>query len=191
MRAQRREAILDAAGDLMQSRGWGKTRVADVANLAGVSRTTLYAEFGTRENLAQEALLRETRRLLVPFEVGFAAHPEDAQVALEFAFDSFVLAVIENPLARALLLDDNNEEILALITIHGAPVLEVVRTALAGYLCATWTSADPAGADLLAECLGRVAISVATLPGRDPYLSGARVATLLGPFARALTGTAP
>jgi AcrR family transcriptional regulator len=189
MRQARREVLLDAAGDLMRTRGWGKTHMIDVAAYAGVSRTTLYSEFQSRNAIALAALLREVGRVLVPFQEGFARHPEDAQVALAVAFDDFLYAIASNPLAQALVLNAHNEEILELLTIKGTPTLDLIRNSLTGFICETWPQCDPLAADLLADSIGRLGISVATLPGRDPYLTGQRLAELLGPFARTATGT--
>ncbi|OCC08511.1 TetR/AcrR family transcriptional regulator [Streptomyces sp. PTY087I2] len=52
-----RQALLDAALRALADRPWRAVRMADVAGLAGVSRQTLYNEFGTKGGLA-EALLR-------------------------------------------------------------------------------------------------------------------------------------
>ncbi|MFJ4823821.1 TetR/AcrR family transcriptional regulator [Streptomyces bacillaris] len=53
-----REALLDAALRALGDRPWHTVRMVDVAALAGVSRQTLYNEFGTKGGLAT-ALLRQ------------------------------------------------------------------------------------------------------------------------------------
>ncbi|MYR95534.1 MULTISPECIES: TetR/AcrR family transcriptional regulator [unclassified Streptomyces] len=53
-----REALLDAALRALADRPWRTVRMVDVAALAGVSRQTLYNEFGTKGGLAT-ALLRQ------------------------------------------------------------------------------------------------------------------------------------
>ncbi|MEU2826033.1 MULTISPECIES: TetR/AcrR family transcriptional regulator [unclassified Streptomyces] len=53
-----REALLDAALRALGNRPWHTVRMVDVAALAGVSRQTLYNEFGTKGGLAT-ALLRQ------------------------------------------------------------------------------------------------------------------------------------
>ncbi|MGW7592302.1 TetR/AcrR family transcriptional regulator [Streptomyces rubiginosohelvolus] len=52
-----RQALLDAALRALADRPWRAVRMVDVATLAGVSRQTLYNEFGTKGGLAG-ALLR-------------------------------------------------------------------------------------------------------------------------------------
>ncbi len=41
-----RDALLDAAYDAVVNGDWARTRMLDVARVAGVSRQTLYNEFG-------------------------------------------------------------------------------------------------------------------------------------------------
>ncbi|MFD3974912.1 TetR/AcrR family transcriptional regulator [Streptomyces cyaneofuscatus] len=53
-----REALLDAALRALADRPWRTVRMVDVAALAGVSRQTLYNEFGTKGGLAT-ALIRQ------------------------------------------------------------------------------------------------------------------------------------
>ncbi|MFD8687002.1 TetR/AcrR family transcriptional regulator [Streptomyces sp. NPDC059651] len=52
-----REALLDAAHAALAARPWPAVRMVDVAAAAGVSRQTLYNEFGSKDGLAR-ALLR-------------------------------------------------------------------------------------------------------------------------------------
>lgn len=52
------DAVLDAAAQCVQRKGFDNTSLEEVAAEAAVSRTTLYRRFGSRENLFK-ALLRE------------------------------------------------------------------------------------------------------------------------------------
>lgn len=52
------DAVLDAAAACIQRKGFDNTSLEEVAAEAGVSRTTLYRRFGSRENLFK-ALLNE------------------------------------------------------------------------------------------------------------------------------------
>ena len=54
--ARTRTAIVDAARDLFESRGWSGTTVAAVADAAGVSQKTIEAVFGTKAALLQAAV---------------------------------------------------------------------------------------------------------------------------------------
>lgn len=52
-----RDAVLDAAAELLATEGLSGTRVADVAVRAGVHETSIYRRWGTRDNLILEAVL--------------------------------------------------------------------------------------------------------------------------------------
>ncbi len=54
-----RTTVLDALRDQLRTQAWTEIRMADVARRAGVSRQTLYNEFGSRADLAQAFVLRE------------------------------------------------------------------------------------------------------------------------------------
>ena len=65
-----RDTLLDAMRELMAEREWGQVSMAEVARTAGVSRQTLYKEFGTRQEFAQAFVLREADRFLGEVEHG-------------------------------------------------------------------------------------------------------------------------
>ncbi|MFF7179318.1 TetR family transcriptional regulator [Streptomyces sp. NPDC008121] len=54
-----REALLDAALAALAGLPWSAVRMVDVASAAGVSRQTLYNEFGSKEGLARALVRRE------------------------------------------------------------------------------------------------------------------------------------
>lgn len=54
-----RESLLDAAGAALAGLPWSLVRMIDVAAVAGVSRQTLYNEFGTKDGLARALVRRE------------------------------------------------------------------------------------------------------------------------------------
>ena len=56
--------------------------MAEIATAAGVSRQTLYNEFGTRDEFGQALVIRESSRLLDAVEQTIAAHAEDPLAAL-------------------------------------------------------------------------------------------------------------
>ena len=76
--------------------------MADIAVAAGVSRQTLYKEFGSREEFAQALVLREAERFLDAVEDAVNAHLADPAKALSAAFDLFLTAAAENPLVRTI-----------------------------------------------------------------------------------------
>ena len=59
-----RNTLLDGARDELQRRPWAEITMADIAAAAGVSRQTLYKEFGSRDEFAQVLVMREADRFL-------------------------------------------------------------------------------------------------------------------------------
>ena len=85
-----RNALLDAACQELESRHWADITMADIAVAAGVSRQTLYKEFGSREEFAQVLVLREAERFLDAVEKSVNAHLTDPSKALGAALDLFL-----------------------------------------------------------------------------------------------------
>ncbi|WP_344020049.1 helix-turn-helix domain-containing protein, partial [Streptomyces luteireticuli] len=59
-----RELLLDAAFTALGTRPWHGVRMVDVAAAAGVSRQTLYNEFGSKDGLARALVRREAESFL-------------------------------------------------------------------------------------------------------------------------------
>ena len=53
-----RDSILNGMRDLLLSRDWSSITLSDVAAAAGISRQTIYNEFGSRQGLAQGYAMR-------------------------------------------------------------------------------------------------------------------------------------
>jgi AcrR family transcriptional regulator len=181
-----RDTLLDAACHELQSRRWADVTMADIARAAGVSRQTLYKEFGSRDEFAQTLLLRESTRFLASVEEAISANVHDPVVALGNAFTVFLTAAAENPLISAIVGGQGSEELLALFTTQGKPIVESVTDRLTAVMLAGWPMVDPAGAQLLAECLVRLAISYGALRKGPAEEIAASVTTLLSPYIESL-----
>src|SRR6202012_4925171 len=62
-RALLRDSVLDAMRELLLTRDWSAITLSDVARAAGISRQTIYNEFGSRQGLAHGYALRLADRL--------------------------------------------------------------------------------------------------------------------------------
>jgi AcrR family transcriptional regulator len=62
--SETRERLLRAAADVFAGRGYDGTRVADIAEAAGLSNGAMYAYFGSKAELLVGALRAHGRRLL-------------------------------------------------------------------------------------------------------------------------------
>ncbi|KPI13620.1 transcriptional regulator, TetR family, partial [Actinobacteria bacterium OK074] len=98
-----RESLLDAAYTALARRPWSAVRMVDVAAAAGVSRQTLYNEFGSKDGLARALVRREADAYLAGFDRALNAH-NDARDRLSAAAEWTASLARENPLVRALLM---------------------------------------------------------------------------------------
>jgi AcrR family transcriptional regulator len=181
-----RNTLLDAACEQLQSRRWADVTMADIALAAGVSRQTLYKEFGSRDEFAQVLVMREADRFLMAVQDAVAANLDDPAGALGAAFDVFLHAAAENPLVRTIVHGDGAEELLALFTTHGQPLLERATERLTTVLLSSWPLVAREHVQLLSECLVRLAISYAALPTSPASMTATSIATLLGPYVEQL-----
>lgn len=176
-----RNTLLTAADDLARERDWSEVTMADVAAASGVSRQTLYNEFGSRQKFAQAYVLRKAEEFVRAVGQAVAGHRDDPRSALAAAFDVFLTATADDPLIKAIVSGDGSNELLALVTTHGEPVLKRATERFATVLRDSWPSLPVEEAELVAECVVRLAISYAALPTGPADLTAASVARLLGP----------
>jgi AcrR family transcriptional regulator len=181
-----RNTLLDAACHELEGHRWADITMADIAAAAGVSRQTLYKEFGSREEFAQILVLREAERFLESVDDAVKARLHEPTAALTAAFEVFLTAAAENPVVSAVVREDGAEELLALFTTHGKPLVERAAERLTAVMVSGWPLIKHDGAELLSDCLVRLAISYAALPKGSADATAAEVATLLGPYVERL-----
>ncbi|MGW2065168.1 TetR family transcriptional regulator, partial [Streptomyces sp. NPDC001937] len=97
-----REALLDAALSALSALPWATVRMVDVASAAGVSRQTLYNEFGSKDGLARALARRAADGYLAGVERALQS-PGDTGDRLAAAAAWTVRAARTNALVRALL----------------------------------------------------------------------------------------
>jgi AcrR family transcriptional regulator len=162
-KASLREALLDAATDLLPTHGYAGLRMADVASVAGVSRQTVYNEFGNKTALVQAVALRTTAEFLE----GIRARFESAPDLLTGIHRSVVYTIEhgrENRLVASALGTQAGEDLLPLITTRGEPVLSAAMELAAACYRDFLPSLEEPAAELLAETATRLALSHLVLP---------------------------
>jgi AcrR family transcriptional regulator len=178
-----RERALDAVGTGLARGPWSEVTMAEVAAGAGVSRQTIYNEFGSREALAQAYVLREVDRFTTAVEGAVRDNAGDPRAAVAAAFDVFLDAVADHPIVR------HKDELLPLVATDGG-VLERATDQLAALMATHWPDVAHDEARLVADVVVRLAISHAALPSGPSDLTAAKVARVLGPYLDALVGDA-
>lgn len=177
-----RDTLLDAAREELRRRSWSEVTMADVARAAGLSRQTLYKEFGSRDEFARAFVMRETDRFLVAVEQALRERCDDPQAAIRAAFEVFLAAAGEHPLVRSILFEGAENGLLALVTTRGEKIVGHATERLAGILASCWPELAPRNGRPLAECLVRLGISYATLPAASVDEAASAVSALLAPY---------
>jgi AcrR family transcriptional regulator len=176
------DTLFDAARELLHERPWAQITMAEVARAAGVSRQTLYKEFGSRDEFAQAFTIREGARFLDAVERSIASHLDDPRAAVQAGLEVFLEAAAEDPLVKLLLEDDGTGGMLPLITTQSGPVLVWASARLGDAMRAGWPHARDEDVELLADTFVRLAISYVTMPRASPGETAAAAATLLAPY---------
>ncbi|MEV8551314.1 TetR/AcrR family transcriptional regulator [Streptomyces glaucescens] len=97
-----RESLLDSAYAALARRPWPAVRMVDVAAAAGVSRQTLYNEFGGKDGLARALLRREADAYLAGVERALTASADPPE-RLAATAEWITMAAGENALVRGLI----------------------------------------------------------------------------------------
>jgi AcrR family transcriptional regulator len=185
-----RNTLLDAAGHELASREWAAITMSDIARVAGVSRQTLYNEFGSRTEFAQALVLREASRFIDAVRSSIAANADDPTRALRATFELFLTVAAENPLVSAIVSGDGADELIALFTTRGETLVETAAARLTDALLDSWPVVAADDAALIGECLVRLAISYAALPKAGARETAEGVSLLLGPYVERLVAAA-
>lgn len=174
-----RSSVLEAATGLLAARGYRGLRMGEVAVAAGVSRQTVYNEFGDKEGLAQAVLLQCTAGFLADIDEAMnAAHRvgpairAGVRAALDHAeADPLIVALVTGGRSGAA------TDLLAFLADrHAEPVLAAATDAVTAHL----QRLCPAGSHRpVATAAVRLAISHMLLPTSPPATAADEVTAVV------------
>jgi AcrR family transcriptional regulator len=173
-----RDALLDAAYDAALAGDWEHVRMADVARAAGVSRQTLYYEFGSKDGLAQALAVREAERWSDGALGAIAGHDGSPVEAVTAATVWTLEEAARNPLLKAVLTDDEGG-LVPFLTTRSDQLQAIARDHLETHVRTHWPEIDPARLHLLADTVVRLTFSHLVLPGGRPEQVAADIAVLV------------
>jgi AcrR family transcriptional regulator len=185
-----RQTVFDATRDLLGRQPWSEITMADIASGAGVSRQTLYNEFGNRSEFGFALVIHEAERFMDEVEKAVLEHVDEPRAAVRAALNHFLSTAREDELMRILLSDDGTGGMLPFVTTQGLPIVQWASARLVSVIEEGWPQAPTADVKALAESLVRLAISYVTTPGEAPEEAAGTVAELLGPFIDKALGSA-
>ena len=173
-----RDRLLDAAYDAAVTTGWAAARMADIASAAGVSRQTLYDQFGSRDALAQALALRELDRFLAGTERALDGE-DDIVAGIEAAMRYVLQTAQDNPLVHSLITENGEEGLLPLLTTRSEPVLAASRERMLAYYARRYPDLHADDAALVAEIGTRLSVSYILQPVEPVDVTARRIATLV------------
>ncbi len=162
-RARLRELALDAARQVVLDRGWGAVRMGAIAAEIGISRQSLHAEFGTKDDLGNALVLRETAEFFDGLQVLFDEHPGDLAGGVYAAADYMVSIARDNALLQTILTQTSanggDVSLLPLLTVRGEPLIGRAVEILREWVTGQWPAADPVDVRLMVESVVRLGLS--------------------------------
>ena len=185
-----RQTVFDAARDQLGRQPWSEITMADIATGAGVSRQTLYNEFGNRNEFGFAFVIHEAERFMDDVEKAVLAHTDEPRAAVLAALEHFLDAAGSDALIRILLSDDGTGGMLPFVTTQGLPVVQWATARLTAVIGEGWPTAPEGDVRILSESLVRLAISYVTTPGESAETAAQAVADLMGPFIDKALGSA-
>ena len=182
-----RDTVLDAMRSELLGKDWSAITLADVARTAGVSRQTIYNEFGSRQGLAQGYALRLADRLVDDIDTAITSNVGDVHGAFLAGFRAFFAASAADPLVISLLTGAAKPDLLQIITTDSGPIITHCSRRLTEAFTASWVRPAPPDAAVLARAIVRLAISYVSMPAESNTGPNAEpaadLARLMTPFA--------
>lgn len=151
-----KDAILDAAEDMLGQYGLHRWTVEDVADRAGVGRSTVYRAFADRDEIVHGVLNRELRRTLADIRDAVSRRTSLEDRAVEAAVVG--LRCMRGSLVERLLAS-GDPAFLRFLTVDAGPLITFARDAVVHLLRAEDPSMDRRRAAQLAEIAVRLTLS--------------------------------
>ena len=178
-----RDSILDGMRELLLARDWASITLSDVARTAGISRQTIYNEFGSRHGLAQAYALRLADRLVDVIDDEIRRNEGNIYSAFVQGFRAFFAESAADPLVISLLNGEAKPDLLQLITVDSAPIITHCSQRLTSSFESSWVKASDEDAGVLARAIVRLAMSYVSMPPEADHDVAADLARLMTPFA--------
>ncbi|MEH1100374.1 TetR/AcrR family transcriptional regulator [Micromonospora sp. CPCC 205561] len=175
-----REAIVAAARALTVATGWDGVRMGAVARAAGVSRQTVYNEFGSKAALAEALARREVERFVGAVRALLRAHGDDVRAAAHATITHTLREAAGDPLIKAVLTSNRggSDELLPFLTTRSELVLAEATAVLLEWADEALPGADRAAVTFATDSVIRLVISHILLPGAPVEQTAAALADL-------------
>lgn len=176
--------LLDIGASLLAEYGLRRWSMDDVAERAGVGRTSVYRKFASRDDLVHAVLARELRQVFTAVTAAAARYDTLEDKVIEGAL--VALGTVEHSLVAALLESDPTT-FLPFLTTEAGPLLALGRELLVAQATALGAVVDYETASELAELAARLGVSFlltrdTVFPVDDPAAARRTLHRVLGPM---------
>ncbi len=183
VRDRLRDEILDAAYAITVEQGWEQVRMTTLATRVGVSRQTLYKEFGSKPDVGEALVLREAER----FQEGVLARAEQHEDLLASLHAAILFTLTEgvaNPLLRSMLAGAHSGEqsLLPYITTGAGRVLDTTVGVVRDHMRSHHPDLGAEDVETLADTTLRLSVSHLLRPAASAETTARRITRLLGAY---------
>ena len=171
------ERVLDATASITVEHGWAAVTMAKVAAMAGVSRQTVYNEYGAKPALGLAMVLRELERFLAGVAHELDTH-DDLGEAIRSAAERTLRTAQDNPLLNRMLASAHNvsaggpgadNELLPFLTTDAEPLILAAKDVIAARITRfPDLGMTPAELDAAIDAIVRLVLSHVMQPGHAP-----------------------
>lgn len=184
LRVPVRARLLDSAQDIIETRGWSEVTMSGVAGAAGVSRQTVYNEFGTKHGLAEQLALRELQRFLEVVRARMAAEG-DLVDGIRSACEGVLLLAEQSLIVRTIVgasPADRDNDFLTLITTESGEIVDAAVSVVEQEIGELYPPTPLTAPELrvAVESIVRLVMSALTRSSKTPAEDAADIAWIVG-----------
>lgn len=180
-RRQVREQALEVAAAQLETQRWDQLRIGQIAAAVGVSRPTIYAEFGNKEGLGEELVLFEARRFLAGIDAALQKHADVPVRAIERAVTYTLTEGRRSAVIRAIVSGEvagdatSRASLLPFATTRSASLMATANEALTEWFSLQSPQTPPPDVADAVDTLIRVVVSYMLSNDAKPRTVSARV----------------
>lgn len=182
-----RSTVLSSVGELLRDKPLESLSMAEIAKLAGISRQSVYNEFGNRDELVKAYVLAEAASFLDVIEQRVEANSTSLKDGVNAAIVSFWELAESHPLLSSIASGEASEDLInQFITERDSTVLNFAAQRLSEVVRRLWPKVAEADVELVCELSARVALSQLSQPTSPFGLSPEKLLGPLEPYLESL-----
>jgi AcrR family transcriptional regulator len=166
-RERLRAEIVAAAGTEVLARGWDGLRMQAIADAVGISRQTIYNEFGGKPGLARALVEAMAHRYIDEVEC-IVEQSDEVRGALLATVRRTLELFGDDPLFKTILASDGSATFLPLYTSEGAALVNLVTQRMSTIVVRRFPGLDPERMMIATGAITRLVISHVVLPIAPP-----------------------